>query len=126
MTTNTVWRHGLLLAAAALSGACGDDRDNGVKVDEAFCFGMEDTETWELEALDDDPSSGQIWGRLATDESDDIHKDKEDSFCYPGLGSPKKFHECFHDCGKVQLHHRDTYPTTPLRSTVSYKEAILI
>ena len=34
MTTNTVWRHGLLLAAAALSGACGDDRDNGVKVDE--------------------------------------------------------------------------------------------
>ena len=51
---------------------CGDDKNGGVQVEDAFCFGMGDTETWTIEPLDDDPSSGQIWGRLATDESDDI------------------------------------------------------
>ena len=72
MTTNLgpwVW-FGLGLCVAATG--CGEERENGVKVDDAFCFGMDDADSWTLEDLDNDPSSGQIWGRLATDESDDI------------------------------------------------------
>ncbi|HCH66744.1 MAG: hypothetical protein CL927_17255 [Deltaproteobacteria bacterium] len=60
------------VGVCAVATGCGDDRDNGVNADDAFCFGMQDTESFELEPFDNDPSSGQIWGRLATDESEDI------------------------------------------------------
>jgi|GEM_PF-3044122 len=62
----------LAVFGCLLLGSCGGDKaDSGLRTD-AFCFGMDDANTWTIEPLDGDPSSGQIWGRLATDESDDI------------------------------------------------------
>ncbi len=71
MVRRTLWVWcGLLASLSACSGK--DTASSIVRVD-AFCFDMADAGTWTMEDIDDDPSSGQIWGLLATDESDDIH-----------------------------------------------------
>jgi hypothetical protein len=57
---------------AALSTACKDDT-RGPKIEQPFCFTMEDADSFVLSPFDDDPSSGQIQGRLVTDESADVH-----------------------------------------------------
>jgi hypothetical protein len=67
-----LWCSTGLLAFGLFSGGCGDNKFDGVVRDDAFCFDIEDADTWQMEPLDNDPSSGQIWGRLVTDQSDDI------------------------------------------------------
>lgn len=62
----------LCLAGLALACSKDDGLDSGLGID-AFCYQMADAGTWSVESLDNDPASGEIWGRLATDESDDIH-----------------------------------------------------
>jgi hypothetical protein len=62
----------LLVPILVLLVACGSKEVDTSLRTEAFCFGMGDANTWMLEPLDGDPSSGQLWGLLATDESDDI------------------------------------------------------
>ena len=53
--------------------ACDSNKGAGAVRADEFCFGMEDSNDWMFEELDEDPSSGQIWGRLVTDESDDLY-----------------------------------------------------
>jgi hypothetical protein len=60
-----------LLSQCALAACKGDDE--GPKIEPPFCFTMDDAESFELVAYDDDPSSGRIEGRLVTDESADVH-----------------------------------------------------
>jgi hypothetical protein len=60
-----------LLSLCALAACKGDDE--GPKIEPPFCFTMDDAESFELVAYDDDPSSGRIEGRLVTDESADVH-----------------------------------------------------
>lgn len=62
----------LFFVVTSLLGSCGGNKIDTSLRSDAFCFGMGDANTWTVEPLDGDPSSGQIWGRLATDESDDI------------------------------------------------------
>jgi hypothetical protein len=51
--------------------ACGG-KDEGGDRPLPFCFAMSDVDTYELEPYDDDLASGQIEGRLLTDESKDL------------------------------------------------------
>jgi len=60
-----------LLSLCALAACKGDDE--GPKIEPPFCFTMDDADSFELVAYDDDPSSGRIEGRLVTDESADVH-----------------------------------------------------
>ena len=71
-------RHFSPLPSPALAGfgallalGCGGKDDGGDRP-LPFCFAMSDADSFELEPLDDDPSSGEIEGRLLTDESGDL------------------------------------------------------
>ena len=61
-----------IFIGAALLTACKEDT-RGPKIEQPFCFTMDDADSFVLSPFDDDPSSGQIQGRLVTDESADAH-----------------------------------------------------
>ncbi len=60
------------LAVPLLLCACDSNKEAGAVRADEFCFSMDDANDWVFEDLDDDPSSGQVWGRLVTDESTDL------------------------------------------------------
>ena len=64
-------RRALALALVGTAGCGGKDEETDIEL--PFCFTFDDADSYELDDLDEpDPASGEIWGRLVTDESDDV------------------------------------------------------